>query len=262
MIPKIIHYCWLSDDPFPELIAKCIATWKAKLPDYEFILWDTKKFSIENNIWVKQAFEAKKYAFAADYIRLYAVHNYGGIYLDTDIEVLKSFDNLLHLPYFIGSEGDNIIEAGVFGAEKGANWLALCLEHYENRSFIKSDGSYDTMTLPRIMMHQIQKKYLIKPLSASLDISGSYPKNDNELLMFSPDYFCAKNHGTGVIETTEKTYSIHHFAMSWLPQKSKLLPNIKRKLMAIVGVTAINNLIKVLGLRKIKNLIKGKNKPL
>ena len=89
MIPKIIHFCWLSNDEYPELIKKCMATWKTKLPDYEFVLWDAKKFDLESTLWTKQAFETKKYAFASDYIRLYAVYTYGGIYLDTDAEVVK-----------------------------------------------------------------------------------------------------------------------------------------------------------------------------
>src|SRR5690606_40794226 len=106
MIPKKIHFCWLSGDEYPDLIKKCVNTWKEKLPDYEFILWDTNRFDLDSNIWVKQAFETKKYAFAADYIRLYAVYNYGGIYLDTDVEVIKSFEDLLDLPYFIVSAGN------------------------------------------------------------------------------------------------------------------------------------------------------------
>ena len=100
MISKVIHLCWLSGDPYPEKIKKCIDSWKRVLSDYEIILWDTKRFDLDSSIWVKQAFEAKKYAFAADYIRFYALYHYGGIYMDSDVEVLKSFDDLLHLPYF------------------------------------------------------------------------------------------------------------------------------------------------------------------
>ena len=252
MIPKIIHYCWLSGDPFPELIDNCIKTWKEKLPDYEFILWDTNRFLLEDNIWVKQAFETKKYAFAADYIRLYAVHKHGGIYLDTDIEVIKNLDELLKLPYFIGSEGHGIIEAGVFGAEKEANWLKDCLSHYDNRSFIQEDGSYDTMTLPRIMMKQIQKRHTIKELT-NLTVNDLDYKKGKELYMFPQDFFCAKNQGTGVIEKTKNTYTVHHFAMSWVSKKRTFLPNFKRKLMKVFGVNTINFLIKTLRLRDLKN---------
>jgi len=121
MIPKIIHFCWLSNDEYPKKIKKCVASWRKKLPDYEFILWDTNKFDINSTLWTKQAYETKKYAFAADYIRLHAIYTYGGIYLDTDVEVLKRFDNLLNLPYFIGSQHDHLMEAAVIGAEKNLN---------------------------------------------------------------------------------------------------------------------------------------------
>lgn len=252
MIPKIIHYCWLSGDPFPPLIQKCIDSWKEKLPDYEFMLWDTNRFPLKNNIWVKQAFETKKYAFAADYIRLYAVYNYGGIYLDTDIEVLKPFDDLLNRPYFVGAEGHGIIEAGIFGAERHSNWVKQCLDYYTNKHFIKPDGSFDTWTLPRIMMQQItQVKTFIEVLPT--EVTTEQQKTDTATMyMFPKDFFCAKNHGTGLIEKTANTYSIHHFAMSWVPKNRTFLPNIKRKLMAIFGVKTINRLIEWLRLNKLK----------
>ena len=118
MIPKIIHLCWLSGDKYPAKIAKCIASWKKNLPDYEIMLWDTKRFDLNSSNWVKQAFEAKKYAFAADYIRFYALYNYGGVYLDSDVEVLKSFNPLLDLPYFVGAVQPGTPEAAIMGAEK------------------------------------------------------------------------------------------------------------------------------------------------
>ena len=104
MIPKKIHYCWLSNDVMPEKLQRCIESWKINLPDYEIIKWDLTKFPLEKNIWVRQAYERKKYAFAADYIRIYALVTEGGIYLDSDVEVLKPFDDLLHLPFFICKE--------------------------------------------------------------------------------------------------------------------------------------------------------------
>ena len=110
MIPKIIHLCWLSGDPYPRKIQDCLDSWKKHLPSYEIILWDTKRFNIHEVPWVEQAFNTKKYAFAADYIRLYALYHHGGIYLDSDVEILKSLDNFLELPYFVGAETSGTIE--------------------------------------------------------------------------------------------------------------------------------------------------------
>lgn len=255
MIPKIIHYCWLSDDKYPDKIQKCIDSWKIHLPDYQFKLWDLKAINLDENIWVKQAFESKKYAFAADYIRLFAVYNHGGIYFDTDIEVLKPFDDLLHLPYFLGSEGENIIEAGVFGAEKNAEWLADCLEYYKGKTFINDDGSFNTTTLPIIMGDQIRSKRSIETKS-KFEIMNLISNGDvkGKLFLFPKEYFCAKNMGTGILENTSETYSIHHFAMSWIPYKKKWLANVKRKLMSVFGVKTISFLIDVFNLRKLKSI--------
>ena len=253
MIPKIIHYCWLSGDEFPSLIKKCMDSWKEKLPDYEFILWDTKRFDLESNIWVKQAFETKKYAFAADYIRLFAIYHYGGIYLDTDVEVLKSFNDLLDRPYIVGSEGLGIIEAGVFGAKKNSSWVKQCLDYYSNKTFINTaDGSFNTSTLPRIIMSQLSNfKTVEEVLPAELSVAQQQ-KNDKILYMFPKDFFCAKNHGTGVIEKTTNTYCIHHFAMSWVPKKQLFLPSLKKKIMKVFGVKTVNKIIRITGLYRLR----------
>ena len=106
MIPKIIHYCWLSDDPIPVEFQKYIETWKVKMPDFQLMLWNFSKFNKESSLWVKQAFDNKKYAFAADYIRLYALYEYGGFYLDMDVEVVKSFNEFIQLNTAICFEHD------------------------------------------------------------------------------------------------------------------------------------------------------------
>jgi len=245
MIPKKVHYCWLSGDPFPDSIAQHMATWKAKLPDYEFILWDTTRFDLDSNIWVKQAFESKKYAFAADYIRLYAVYNFGGIYMDTDVEVVKSFDKLLDLPYFVGTEGEGIIEAGIFGAEKGTAWLKDCLSHYDGRAFAKSDGSLDILTLPRIMVSAIEKTRIITELPEDEIFKVLSNDVSDKLYVFPKEAFCAKNHGTGVVTKTKHTYAVHHFAMSWMSKKETFFPNLKRKLMAVFGVKFVSAIISI-----------------
>lgn len=121
MIPKIIHLCWLSDNDYPPKIKRCLKSWQKYLPEYKIMLWDTKRFNLDESIWVKQAFTKKKYAFAADYIRFYALYNYGGIYLDSDVEVLKNFDDLLQFPYFMGTEKAGTIEAAILERKKERN---------------------------------------------------------------------------------------------------------------------------------------------
>lgn len=197
MIPKVIHYCWLSNDPYPQNLVEYMKSWKEKLPDYEFILWNFDKFDKASSKWVEQAFDNKKYAFAADYIRLYAIYNYGGIYLDMDIEVLKSFDSLLDSEIVIAYEDEKKtgIEAGCFGASKGNPLIGECLDYYKNRSFIKDDGTFDTLVLPKIMM----KTFVQHP---EVDIFDNYT-------------FTCKSYETGIIEVKDNSYAIHNFAGSW-----------------------------------------------
>ena len=217
MIPKIIHYCWLSNDPMPKKIKDYINSWKKNLPDYDFICWNFDKFNKNSSLWVQQAFDNKKYAFAADYIRLYALYNYGGIYLDTDVEVLKPFDDFLNLKTMICFENseDNRLEVATLGVEKHSQWIKDCLAYYEKRSFIKNDGTFDTQVLPLIVKDMIMKNnYTIQPVY-SINEANTFSK---ELIpVFPYFYFSPKSYSTGKIESNEKTISIHHFAGSWKP---------------------------------------------
>jgi mannosyltransferase OCH1-like enzyme len=214
MIPKLIHMCWLSADPYPEKIEFCIASWKKYLPDYEIMLWDTNRFDVNSLPWTKQAFEAKKYAFAADYIRLYAVYNYGGIYLDSDVEVIKPFDDLLDLPYFIGTEAASEgVEMAAFGAEKGTHWLRDAMEYYEGRDFILENGEKSMTPMPLIVGDLIRKKN-------GWTIIGSpseFDPDPSKVCVFPQDWFNAHPWITDrlVYKVTENTYCIHHFANSW-----------------------------------------------
>nr|WP_308757663.1 glycosyltransferase [uncultured Bacteroides sp.] len=213
MIPKIIHYCWLSGDPIPAKFQKCMDSWKKFLPDYEFMLWDLNRFDINQTQWVKQAFVSKKYAFAADYIRLYAVYTYGGIYLDMDVEVIRNLNELLMHPYLLGMESKESIEAGVFGATLHNEYIKMCLEYYENRSFIKVDGSYDMLPLPRIMYKVLNEHYTVKDRKAI-----SIEESSDMVSLFPLEYLTAKSHRTGELMITHNTYTIHHFAGSWVPK--------------------------------------------
>ncbi|KIA88519.1 glycosyltransferase family 32 protein [Kaistella jeonii] len=244
-IPKIIHYCWLSTDPFPKDIAAFVASWKKLLPDYEFMLWDLKRDHVGENRWVRQSFEAKKYAFAADYIRIYALHQYGGIYLDTDVEVLKKFDDLLHLPYFAGTEGGKWIEAAILGSIKDADWLKDILFYFD-QPFVNTDGSFAMITLPQVMNRYIEKKRKIV-VAEKEEILQNISRNYNShFYIFEKDFFSPKDMGTGVISKTTNTYAIHHFAMSWIPATEKFIPNLKRAMIKLFGVHTINAIIRLI----------------
>lgn len=220
MIPKKIHYCWLSNDEMPSKLKRCIESWKKNLPDYEIIKWDLNKFPLEKSIWVKQAYECKKYAFAADYIRLYALLTEGGIYLDSDVEVLKSYDTLLHLPYFICKENSpEGIEAATIGAEKGCAWIMKCIEQYNERSFINEDGSMNTRVLPVVLEDIIRKNYNLVQVNNITEVT----RNDDNIYLLPFDYFSPKNYITKKLKTTNNTFSIHHFAGSWQPKWKKIL---------------------------------------
>lgn len=225
MIQKIIHLCWLSGDAFPADIVRCLETWKKHLKDYEIWLWGKqpqdclglnvieKHFDLDSTIWTKQAFEAKKYAFAADYIRLYALYNYGGIYLDADVLVYKSFNELLSLPYFIGCDQIRAFEAAVIGAEKGCTWIKDIFDTYQGKHFVKEDGSLDIMELP-VRFHHILTglNYKFKKISRISDFKKQ-AIDGKEIIVFSSDFFNSRN--AVEVRQTKKSFCAHNYAGSW-----------------------------------------------
>lgn len=187
-------------------------SWREILHDYEFIKWDFTRFDKFSSKWVQQAFDAKKYAFAADYIRLYALYNYGGIYLDMDVEVLKSYNPLLILPAMLCFEANgHTIEAATMGAEKGAAWVKNCLDYYEGKSFVNDDGSFNMKPIPQIMQDVLSQNYNIQDIICPADVvEGAIP-------ILPPEYFSPRSYSTDELNLTENTYSIHQFSGSWLP---------------------------------------------
>ncbi len=217
MIPKIIHLCWLSGDKYPESIKQCLNTWHEKLPDYEIWLWDTKRFDINSTLWTKQAFNSKKYAFAADYIRLYALYNYGGIYLDSDVWVYKSFNELLNLPYFIGQCYNRCFEAAIIGAERRSHWIKHILDYYTNRPFIMADGAFDMKTLPVIFYERLVGKYKFVRLTNVCQ----YHDDNEKLYIFSQDFFNSRN--SIKPRRTRKSFCAHNYATSWRSNEKSLV---------------------------------------
>lgn len=222
MIPKIIHLCWLSGDPYPTDIQRCLDSWKEHLPDYEVRLWDTNQFDVNSTIWTQQAFEAKKYAFAADYIRLYALYNYGGIYLDSDVVVYKKFDELLSLPYFIGLDHIGGFEAAVIGAEKGCTWIKDVLDYYNGRPFIMNNGSLDIESLPIIFHHRlVEKAYKFYLLHGVMP----YIEEEKRMYVFDGDFFNSRNEVE--VRRTHKSFCAHNYAGSWLKPNASLKERVK-----------------------------------
>lgn len=218
MIPKIIHYCWLSNDPYPSKIQRCINSWKKYLPDYEIMLWNFDRFPRGTALWVDQAFDNHKYAFAADYIRLYALRNYGGIYLDSDVEVLKTFDDLLDLPYFLGHENSpNGIEAAVLGCEKGWPLIDSLYKEYEGKSFVDENGVMDVDEMPKKFKKCINTYYCLNDISSKEE----FIRTPHVVNIFPIDWFSPMTWDTHELTVTHNTYTIHHFAGSWIERPTR-----------------------------------------
>lgn len=231
MIPKIIHYCWLSKDPYPEKIKKCIESWHKYLPDYQFVLWNFDRFPRGKSPWVDEAFDNKKYAFAADFIRLYALYNYGGIYLDTDVEILKSFNDLLELPYILcwenGSKND-AFEMAALGCQRGTKWVEILLRKYQNRHFVNIDGSFETLPIPNFTYNVlIDEGYHFVTANSISEYKERINDSTDDMIILSSQYFSPKSYETGKISLTNKTICIHHYSGSWLPWQKRVKLMIK-----------------------------------
>lgn len=233
MIPKIIHYCWFGKGKMPKLIIKCVSSWKKYLPDYEFRFWDEDTLDINCIPYVKEAYEAHKFAFVTDYVRLYAIYHYGGIYMDTDVQVLKNFDDLLKLPAFIGYESENEVGTSIIGSEQYGIWVKEQLRYYEGKHFIKPDKTFDMTTNVEIISRTI--------LANDNLLNNRYQFYNELIHIFPKDYFCPKSR-SGKLTITPNTYCIHHFVGSWQPTSLKIKKFIFHKL---IGPRFTDILVKI-----------------
>jgi len=205
-IPKIIHYCWFGGKEYPELVNKCIASWKKVLFDYQFIKWHEDNFDIRCNDFVKEAYEKKKYAFVSDYARLFALYNFGGIYLDTDVEVLKSFDIFLINSGFLGFESKDSVATAVIGSVKNNNILKELLSFYDNKKFINLDGTLNTTTNVAIITRFFSLSGLV--------LNGKKQKIRN-FTFYPQEIFCPNDLSVLFTKDPKNSYTIHHFDESW-----------------------------------------------
>ncbi len=222
-IPKIIHYCWFGGNEVPEKDRRCIESWKKYCPDYEIIQWNEQNYDVTQNQYMKEAYESGRWAFVTDYARLDIVYRFGGVYLDTDVEIIRSFDELLELNGFAGIEkGTKYLALGLgFGAVEGNLLIKELRDIYATRHFIE-DGEIDLTPNPQIMTEYINDQYSGILRDEKIEIQDGF-------FIYPTEYFCPQDYDTGKTVITQKTFSIHHYHDSWkTPQEKAQINEYKR----------------------------------
>ena len=214
MIPKFIHYCWFGKNPLPASAQKCIASWRKYLPDYEIKEWNEDNFDVNIIPYTRQAYEAKKYAFVSDYARFWTLYHEGGLYFDTDVEVIRSLDEIIYRGPFMGIEqsafldGKPMVAPGLgLGAEAGHPFYKRMMMVYANLDYKKTDGSFNDTT---IVAYTTRELY-----GQGLKVSDNI-QEINGIWIYPADFFCPMDSTTGITTITERTVSIHHYDCSWM----------------------------------------------
>ena len=245
MIPKIIHYCWFGRNPLPPLAVKCIESWKKYCPDYEIKEWNEDNFDLNYNDYVREAYEARKWAFITDVVRLYALYTEGGIYMDTDVEVLKPLDNLLRYEAVSGFETETRIPTGLMACREGHPLFEELLHEYDGIHFRRPDGSLDlTTNVTRIT--NTCSKYGFIPNNTLQTVNG--------FTLLPKDYLCPKDSQTKEIYITPNTLTIHHFDGSWVSEEDKYASKLSMKL-RFIPKKARGYIAKFVAIAKYKGLI-------
>lgn len=244
-IPKIIHYGWFGKKKKSRFILKCIATWKKYLPDYEVKEWNETNFDFSSHRFAKEAYEAGKYAFVSDYVRVYAMYNYGGVYFDTDIEVRKNFtDKLINAKFVIAFELPHSLMTGFFAAEKGNLIVKEILDYYESISFYNEDGTMKLTPNPIIFAQKIEKFGLL--------FNGQYQEIGDGIRIYPNEVFGGYNVYDMIYTITNETVLVHHYTASWRTVKEEIPVKAKKVFLKIFGVQSYRNI------RKLKHKIKTK----
>ena len=226
-IPKIIHYCWFGENPLPELAQKCIASWKKYLPDYEIKEWNEENYDVRKIPYTAQAYDSKKYAFVSDYARFDILYQYGGLYFDTDVEVIKPLDEILKRGAFAGVESAGALAAGLGLASPAASPIYKeILDSYKNSSFIRNDGSMDLTTVVT-RVSDIFKKHGFTDKNEIQKVDG--------ITVYPSDYFCPKDYVSGNINITQNTYTVHWYDGSWLSPLDLEMQNYIKKTLSKYG---------------------------
>lgn len=215
-----------------ETVAHCVNSWHTFMPDYEYVLWNEDNFDLDSNRYAKEAYQNKKYAFVSDYVRLYALYNYGGIYFDTDVEVFKPFDDLLDNKAFAGFEGSKIMPLGtcVLASEKGGDWVKEQLDYYQNRRFVSDNGELDMTTNVRFITEKMKEHGFVQ---------NGKEQFYKDLHVYPIEFFCPRR-TTGEYFRTANTYCDHLGIGSWAEND-----NWKERVRKLIGQKNMIQLIKL-----------------
>ena len=233
MIPKLIHYCWFGHGEMPELTQKCIASWHTYMPDWEYKLWNEDNFDVNQIPYTKEAYEARKFAFVSDYVRLWALHNEGGLYMDVDFEVFKPFDDLMSWDAFAGYEGSkhSPLMMGVVASRANGEWVKEQLGYYQGRHFLLPDGSLDLTTNVQFITAKMHEQGFVQ---------NGKEQDYKDLHVFPVEYFCPRQ-TTGEYFLTKNTYCEHLGLGSWAEQGD----GWKASLRKVIGAKNMTFMIKM-----------------
>lgn len=232
MIPKKIHYCWFGENKLPSLAIKCIDSWKKILPEYEIIEWNEQNFDINRFAFTEEAYKSKKMSYVTDVCRLFVLKEIGGIYMDTDVEILKPLDIFLNDTAFSGFESNITLPTGIMASIQDGEWVTEMLDYYQNKKFL--DEKNKPILIPNT---QIITKLMIKK---GFLINNKYQKKEGYITFYPNDFFCPKDNTTGQIHLTENTYCIHHFSGSWLSKKSRFKNRFSKLIYKYFGPKTVN----------------------
>ena len=246
-IPKIVHYSWFGGKEKSKFIKQCIKTWKKYLPDYQIVEWNESNFDLKNHRFAREAYEAKKYAFVSDYVRVYVIYHYGGIYFDTDIEVKRNFtDKLFGAKFVIAFELSDSLMTGFFAAQKENPVVKEILDYYDGISFYGDDGSMKLTPNPVIFAKETAK--------FGLKFNGEYQEIGDGMRIFPNEVFGGYNVYDMIYTITENTVLVHHYTASWRTVREEIPVKLKKILLKLFGVEFFRFMRKVkhklLGIRK------------